>query len=322
MEGDVRLSKLLIDSINTFYALKHKEAQRVNFEMTYVDIAKGDVIAGLLLSQIVYWFTPTSEGKSRTKVTYKGRRALAKSRDEWYDEIRITPRQYDRAIKILKDVGVVTVENSMYNAKRTPFIMLNEDVLLRLYNQEIERFNQKVKPVLPKSKTDIDKTGTPLTETNTETNNKDKRYKDEDVKNYQTESKDDDLLVDENNSSDIAKEALEFYKLMPRQDGDLVEFILVYRKLRSKYSKEYLALIIDRYKKSKKLKNEDVFHKPENFFRCGEYKNYLDENWENTLDECNKIAAMRQQKPSAKKSGSNEPQVTDEWDEQLEDLGW
>ena len=120
----------MINNMNEFYTIEHKKTQRVNFEMTYVDIAQGDVIAGLLLSQIIYWFSPTKEGRNKTKVVYKGRRAIAKGRDEWYDEIRVSARQYDRAIGILKDVGVVSVENSMFNARRTPFIMLNESKFL------------------------------------------------------------------------------------------------------------------------------------------------------------------------------------------------
>lgn len=155
-----------------------------------------------------------------------------------------------------------------------------------------------------------------------ETTNKNKVYIEDEGTNVLNKSKDNLLVAEDNPSSDLDSEALEFYKLMPRQDGDLVEFILEYRKLRSKYSKEYLVLIIDRYKKSKELKGENIYHRPDNFFKSKEYVKYLDENWENTLDECNKIAAMRQQKSSAKKSGSNEPQVSCEWDQQLKDLDW
>lgn len=155
-----------------------------------------------------------------------------------------------------------------------------------------------------------------------ETTNKNKVYIGDEGTNVLNETKDNLLVVEDNSSLDLDSEALEFYKLMPRQDGDLVEFILEYRKLRSKYSKEYLVLIIDRYKKSKELKGENIYHRPDNFFKSKEYVKYLNENWENTLDECNKIAAMRQQKPSAEKSGSNEPQVSCEWDQQLKDLDW
>lgn len=152
--------------MNEFLQLKAMEQQRVNFEMTYVDMT-GDLISGLLLSQIVYWFTPTKEGKNKTRVTYKGRKALAKARNEWFDEIRITEKQYDKAIKILETLKIVDVVNSMFNSKRTPFIMLNDDVFLEKY-----RYNLINTSVLPKGKdrysqkgnTDIDEKVTPLTE--------------------------------------------------------------------------------------------------------------------------------------------------------------
>lgn len=153
-----------------------------------------------------------------------------------------------------------------------------------------------------------------------ETTNKNKIYIGDEGTNVLNKSKDNLLVTEDNPSSDLDSEALEFYKLMPRQDGDLVEFILEYRKLRSKYSKEYLVLIIDRYKKSKELKGENIYHRPDNFFKSKEYVKYLDENWESILAECNKIAVGRQRKHS--KKHPNEPQVSDEWDEQLKDLGW
>lgn len=153
-----------------------------------------------------------------------------------------------------------------------------------------------------------------------ETTNKNKIYIGDEGTNVLNKSKDNLLVTEDNPSSDLDSEALEFYKLMPRQDGDLVEFILEYRKLRSKYSKEYLVLIIDRYKKSKELKGENIYHRPDNFFKSKEYVKYLDGNWESILAECNKIAVGRQRKHS--KKHPNEPQVSDEWDEQLKDLGW
>lgn len=155
--------------MNKFLALKSLEQQKVDFEMAYVDMAGGDLIAGLLLSQIIYWFSPDKNGNKKTRVTYKGKRAIAKNRDDWYEEVRITPRQYDRGIKILQDLDIVNVENSMFNGKKTPFIMLNEDVFLFLYEKELSRFNETVKPILPDSKTDINEIGKPLTEITTET---------------------------------------------------------------------------------------------------------------------------------------------------------
>ena len=75
----------------------------------YVDIA-GDLVAGALLGQILYWFGPGKEGKTRARIVKDGRYWIAKARADWWDEIRITPKQYDRAAKILKDKGLIEIK--------------------------------------------------------------------------------------------------------------------------------------------------------------------------------------------------------------------
>jgi len=155
--------------MNGFLALKALEQQRVNFEIAYVDIANGDLVAGLLLSQIIYWFLPDKDGKNKTRATYNGRQAIAKNRDDWYQEVRISPKQYDRAIKILQDLNIVEVTNSMFKGKRTPFIMINEYVFLELYKNALQVMTIGEHRYSPKVKTDVDKKERPLTETTTET---------------------------------------------------------------------------------------------------------------------------------------------------------
>ena len=155
--------------LNTFYKLEEFEKQQVNVKMVYIDIT-GDLIAGILLSQIIYWNLPSKEGKSKLKVTYKGRKGIAKGRNEWWDEIRITPKQYDRAIKILKELELVEVKNTMFNAKRTPVIMFNSDVFIKKYQSKLTKSTVLPKGkdrCLPKVKSGIDETATSLTETTT-----------------------------------------------------------------------------------------------------------------------------------------------------------
>lgn len=100
----------------------------------YIDISDGDLIAGILLGQIIYWHLPNKQGKSKLRARDKqGDFVLVKERTSWYDEIRITPRQYDRAIKILRDKGYVETGTTMFNAKRTQTIkLLKENVMKAL----------------------------------------------------------------------------------------------------------------------------------------------------------------------------------------------
>lgn len=78
--------------------VEHIFANRFNHTLhAYIDIT-GDLVAGTLLSQIMYWF---ADGKNRPTVNRDGYFWIAKRREDWMNEIRITSKQYDRAIKIL-----------------------------------------------------------------------------------------------------------------------------------------------------------------------------------------------------------------------------
>lgn len=78
--------------------VEHIFASRFNHTLhAYIDIT-GDLVAGTLLSQIMYWF---ADGKNRPTVNRDGYWWIAKRREDWMSEIRITSKQYDRAIKIL-----------------------------------------------------------------------------------------------------------------------------------------------------------------------------------------------------------------------------
>lgn len=92
--------------------------ERISFSMAYVDIT-GDHIAGLMLSQIMYWFTPSKDGKSKIRVVKKNGAWLAKSKTDWYNELRISPKQCDRALKILKNKGLIEKEIHRFNGSPT-----------------------------------------------------------------------------------------------------------------------------------------------------------------------------------------------------------
>lgn len=90
----------------------------------YIDIT-GDLIAGTLLSQILYWFSYNSNGKSKARIIKDGHYWIAKQRSEWWDEIRITERQYDRAVKLLVEKGFVVVGKYKFNSMPTVHIRPN-----------------------------------------------------------------------------------------------------------------------------------------------------------------------------------------------------
>ncbi|WP_255287684.1 conserved phage C-terminal domain-containing protein [Bacillus thuringiensis] len=155
--------------------------------LAYVDIT-GDLIAGILLGQIVYWYMPNEQGKSKLRVKKNGEFWLAKSREDWRNEIRITPKQYDRAIKILIEKGFVEVQKFKFNGAPTNHIKLN-----------ISEVTERVKWILtfgeiqnsPFGEMELTETVNSLTEITTETTTEITTLKDnvpyEDIVSYLNE---------------------------------------------------------------------------------------------------------------------------------------
>ena len=99
-------------------------AQALNvIHHAYVDMC-GDLIAGALLGQILYWFGAGKDGKSRARIVKDGFLWIAKARADWWDEIRITPKQYDRAAKILKDKGFIEVKTYKFAGNPTTHLRI------------------------------------------------------------------------------------------------------------------------------------------------------------------------------------------------------
>lgn len=95
----------------------------------YIDIA-GDLTAGVLLSQIMYWFDKDSKNECiRTKIKKNGYFWIARRRDEWANEIRVAPKQYDSAMKKLKAKKLVIVEKFKINGAPTTHIRPNDEVI-------------------------------------------------------------------------------------------------------------------------------------------------------------------------------------------------
>lgn len=92
----------------------------------YIDIT-GDLIQGTLLARIMYWFTPDKNKRSKVRIFKDGYFWIAKQRRDWWDEIRITERQYDKAISELKKKGFVELAKYKFDSMPTIHIRPNYD---------------------------------------------------------------------------------------------------------------------------------------------------------------------------------------------------
>ena len=129
--------------------LKWEQISRdtIDFKTIYVDMAD-DLIAGLLLSQIVYWYLPDKKGQSKLRVFKDGYYWIAKTRTEWWDEIRVKARQIDRALKILEKRGIIVSHLYRFNNAPTTHIRIDKEGFLTAWNTALSQFNETVKSEL------------------------------------------------------------------------------------------------------------------------------------------------------------------------------
>jgi len=77
------------------------------FRPVFSDIA-GDLVAGILLSQLVFYFTPFDKMPSPHLVLRDGEFWLPRERTAWRDEIGISPKQFDRACDLLVTLQLIS----------------------------------------------------------------------------------------------------------------------------------------------------------------------------------------------------------------------
>jgi len=119
-----------------FLAWMHTANQRVSVLLAFVDMA-GDLAAGVLLSQIVYWHTPTSEGQSRLRVQHDGHYWLAKAHDEWWGECRLTAKQARRCIAALEAKGLIVACVWQFAGAPTTHVRLDWPRFLDAWEQQL-----------------------------------------------------------------------------------------------------------------------------------------------------------------------------------------
>lgn len=133
----------------------------------YIDIT-GNLIEGTLLSQILYWFSNDKNDRIRARIKRNGEYWIAKRRDEWWNEIRITDRQFDCAIKKLKEKGFVILEKHKFDSMPTIYIRPDYDVI----NPALEKWKENLaKEILSKQIEEASKTNGNYTLCNSQGNN-------------------------------------------------------------------------------------------------------------------------------------------------------
>ncbi|MEH2164680.1 MAG: hypothetical protein V7K38_27405 [Nostoc sp.] len=123
---------------NSFLAWESRSRDTIEVKRCYVDVAGGDLIAGILLSQIIYWHLPDHEGQPRLRIEREGYKWLAKKRDDWWKECRITPKQFDTAIKLLESKNLIVTALYKFGNSPTKHIRIDWENFLELLNLVVQ----------------------------------------------------------------------------------------------------------------------------------------------------------------------------------------
>jgi len=133
---------MIMDNFRNFIYWEAASRDTIDFKKTYVDMTD-DLLAGLLLSQIIYWYLPNKTGDSKLRVKKEGIYWIAKSHDEWYEEIRFSRRNFDTAIKKLVQLNLIEKQIFRFSGTPTIHIRLIEENFFELWTSTIEKSKNK-----------------------------------------------------------------------------------------------------------------------------------------------------------------------------------
>lgn len=126
VSGEVKKAlREIMSKSNEFIRWEVASRDTIEVKRIYVDLA-GDLAAGVLLSQIIYWYLPSkADDLPKVRILKEGKLWLAKSRKDWWEECRLTPDQVDRCLSILEKRGLITKKVFKFSGDPTTHIWLN-----------------------------------------------------------------------------------------------------------------------------------------------------------------------------------------------------
>ena len=171
-----------IESAEDFFAWEKASKDTIDVKRIYVDITwleeeeRGDLVSGILLSQIVFWHLPgkKEEVGTKVKVVKDDQVWLVKKREDWWEECRITPKQFDRAIDRLQKANLIECKLFKFDGAPTVHLRLLVDTLTERVKWILTKGQNgncpkgKIYGYSPKVKMEIDERSKSLTEITSE----------------------------------------------------------------------------------------------------------------------------------------------------------
>lgn len=116
-------------SVSFFLANERITRDKIVLKKIYIDVAE-DLVAGIVLNQIVFWHCPNDNGEIKLTVVRDGHLWLRKKREDWWRECRVTTVQFDKACKRLEALELIVVQKFKWNGAPTKHIRVNWPVFL------------------------------------------------------------------------------------------------------------------------------------------------------------------------------------------------
>ena len=160
------------DTFDQFLLWEARSRDTIDFKTIYVDMAD-DLLAGLLLSQIVYWHLPNRDGKTKLRVRRDGCMWLSKADNEWYDEVRLTEKQARRARTVLVEKGLIECRTYKFAGSPKTHTRILRDAFLKAWEFQFAPQGESIRPDgqddTPQGASELDPQGATSTETTPET---------------------------------------------------------------------------------------------------------------------------------------------------------
>lgn len=150
---------------NFFLATEKASRDTIDLKKIYIDMA-GSLLAGVLLSQIIYWHLPDNNGKSRLTILRDDHLWLAKKREDWWEECRITANEYDWAVTNLVKKGLVVKRVFKFEGNTVGHLRIDESGFMKSYlsflTQAPKNCSKKDSAILQNPNREFDKTRNPI----------------------------------------------------------------------------------------------------------------------------------------------------------------
>lgn len=124
--------------IASFFAWE-RSARCIDFKTIYCDMAGGDPLAGLMLSEIIWYWLPGRDGKFPEKVQDRnGIEWIEATYDSWWETLRITAKQAKRLVPLLKEHNLIQFKLMKLGAAPKVYVRLYIKGFMAAWNEQME----------------------------------------------------------------------------------------------------------------------------------------------------------------------------------------